>query len=186
MIGDRLIHIVGINGLSYGVCKWTTAGIEKDYTFFQDADNQKNTANFAERMAKSKSKHTNCSHYYPRGPEDETIPVQILQVCRQFYREAHPILWKTNIWSFTRSDIFKKWMGLRNFTQRQLIRKIRLTEDPALSNVPATMSFKFPVLQTIFVDLEIIRFLRVRNGQLADPHIASKNVLILQWFTQVG
>lgn len=59
----------------------------------------------------------------------ETLHLQTLQVCRQFYNEGTSILWSTNTFSFSDGRTLDHFMRARGTHQKELLRRLRLQMD---------------------------------------------------------
>lgn len=103
------------------------------------------------------------------------LPLQLLRVCRQMYIETNPVLWRTNIWSFTHSRTCYKFLASRNAVQRRVFAKIHLDLDPRYSwkrdnwahwwfcVLNRSLLKKFSAVSTIHIDITGNRWFRISD-----------------------
>jgi hypothetical protein len=89
------------------------------------------------------------------------LSIDILEVCRQTYEEANPILWRTNTWSIQRPWQFEQFMMRRTPQQRQMMTKLYLEIDPYYNSIGYSCSLvlddipfsDFSGLTTLHIDV---------------------------------
>lgn len=62
----------------------------------------------------------------------DEMHLSILRTCRQIYHEAHPILWGTNIFSFSTANCFERFFDGRTPEQKAALKMLHLIIDVAL------------------------------------------------------
>lgn len=75
--------------------------------------------------------HHECRHRRAEKgrPGSQVVDLRVLRVCRQIYVEAHPILWSTNTFSFTKATAFRRFIMTRKAPAIRLLRHLRLEMD---------------------------------------------------------
>lgn len=165
-IGHRTIHILRrklhMVRLTHNICH-TGVSEQESSVISPDAD-----------MSRSSFGHADC-YYHPHFDQLK-LDIDILQVCRQIYVEANPILWETTTWAFndvSALDLFLRgkpdpWWELhdpkvqgRSAVQRKHLKKLHLEIDldscwdaryPAWQSNKEILS-KFGALDVLYLDL---------------------------------
>ena len=183
-----LTQHVGFNGTwTYIICDATTSEIQAHTLFHSEVYNEyaaSQPAELDQRVCRYRHKpcyarYDDCigrslhSHYDDQvgGPIDyqaiarNRLPSQALRVCRQMYIEINPVLWGTNIWSFTHSRTLYKFLDSRNAVQRRILKKLHLDLDPRyswreehwayfwFSVLNRSLLKKFPAVHTVHIDI---------------------------------
>ena len=140
-MGDRLIHLRKVTtvtgqGQFTVICDHVVCQHDHPENEIppEDVDRRASHSRCHRKMARKQISLSSPITRRPVNSPDETsIHLTALRVCRQMYTEANVVLWTTNTFSFREATFaFESFMRCRTTHQKQLLRRLRLQVESSI------------------------------------------------------